>query len=361
MVWAPRSAMRWGSARPLRRAGGRPGAGRGRRRGPPGPARGASMQRFGSWLPIVGHHRPRMAAPINLADYEPMARERMDPAAWDYYAGGADDEASLRENLEAFGRLRLRPRVLMDVSARETATRALGRELEHPIIVAPTAAHHLGHADGELASARGTAAAGALFTLSTISGRSLEEVASVAPDAPRWFQLYTSTDPEVNRSLMERAAAAGYGAVVVTVDLPIPGNRVRDARPIPMLVKGVLRADDALRAADAGCDGIWVSNHGGRQLDTAIAGIDALPDLVAAVGDRTLVVVDGGVRRGTDVLKALALGAHLVALGRPVLWGLAVDGAGGVQRVIEILRDELSLAMGLAGCRSISEVTIDLI
>jgi 4-hydroxymandelate oxidase len=342
-----------------------------------------------------------MAAPINLADFEPMARERMDPAAWDYYAGGADDEVSLRENRDAFGRLRLRPRVLRDVSTRDLSVRALGRELEHPIIVAPTAAHHLGHPDGELASARGAAAAGALFTLSTISGGSLEEVASVAPDAPRWFQLYTSTDPEVNRSLMERAAAAGYGAVVVTVDLPIPGNRERDARhsfvvdlgvhlppsqpvdehglvitatldwealaelrsacPIPMLVKGMLRADDALRAAEAGCDGIWVSNHGGRQLDTAIAGIDALPDIVAAVGERTLVVVDGGVRRGTDVLKALALGAHLVGLGRPVLWGLAVDGADGVQHVIEILRAELSLAMALSGCRNIGEITPDLI
>jgi 4-hydroxymandelate oxidase len=200
---------------------------------------------------------------------------------------------------------------------------------------------------------------------------------------------------------VDRAVAAGYGAVAVTVDLPLPGNRERDVRnefvldlgvhlppdqpvddtglvvlptltwsdldwlrsvcPIPLLVKGVLRADDAVRAVEAGCDGVWVSNHGGRQLDSAISATDALPDIAGAVGDRTLLVVDGGVRRGIDVVKGLALGADLVAIGRPALWGLAVDGAGGVQRVIEILRDELSLAMMLAGCASLDEVTSDLI
>jgi 4-hydroxymandelate oxidase len=274
--------------------------------------------------------------------------------------------------------------------------------LPHPIIVAPTAAHDLAHADAERHTARGAAAAGALFTLSTISSAPMEEVAASAPGGPRWFQLYAPSNRDACRAVVERAAAAGYGAIVLTVDLPYPGNRERDLRndfavglgahlppdqpvdpetgivvvpsmdwnelawlrsicPVPLLVKGILRADDAARAVEAGCDGIWVSNHGGRQLDTAIAPIDALPAIAAAVGDAAMLVVDGGVRRGIDVLKGLALGADLVAVGRPALWGLAVDGADGVQRVLEILRDELSLAMALAGCRSIGEVTPDLV
>jgi 4-hydroxymandelate oxidase len=262
--------------------------------------------------------------------------------------------------------------------------------------------HALSHPDAERATARGTAATGGLLTLSTISSAPMEEVAAAAPDGPRWFQLYAPADRGACRALVDRAAAAGFSAVAVTVDLPLPGNRERDLRsgfeidlgvhlppdqpvdadtgvvvlptfdwdelawlrsvcPIPLIVKGVLRADDALRAVDAGCDGIWVSNHGGRQLDTSVTGADALPEIVEAVGERALLVVDGGVRRGIDVLKGLALGADLVAIGRPALWGLAVDGADGVQRVIELLRDELSLAMALAGCRSIVEITRDLV
>jgi 4-hydroxymandelate oxidase len=340
--------------------------------------------------------------PITVAEYEPLARERTDPAAWDYQAGGAGDEISLSDNRASWGRIRLRPRVMVDVAERDLATTAFGVELAHPIVVAPTADHSLAHPDAERASARGTAAAGALLTLSTISSVSMEEVAAVAPGAPRWFQLYAPADRGDCRALVERAAAAGYSAVAVTVDLPLPGNRERDRRsgfeidlgvhlpaeqpvdpetgivvlptfdwgelawlrsvcPIPLLVKGVLRADDAVRAVDAGCDGVWVSNHGGRQLDTSVTGADALPEIADAVGDRALLVVDGGVRRGIDVLKGLALGADLVAIGRPALWGLAVDGADGIQRVIELLRDELSLAMALAGCRSLSEVTPDLL
>ena len=331
-----------------------------------------------------------------------MARKRVDPAAWDYQAGGAGDERSLAESLEAWNRLRLRPRVMVDVSSRDLSTSAFGISLAHPIIVAPTASHRLSHVGAERASARGAAAAEALFTLSTIASVPMEEVADAAPGAPRWFQLYAPSDRDACRALVERAAAAGYGAVAVTVDLPLPGNRERDIRrgfevdlgghlpadqpvdpktgivviptmdweelvwlrsvcPVPLVAKGVLRADDALRAVEVGCDGIWVSNHGGRQLDTSISAADALPEIAAAVGERALIVVDGGVRRGIDVLKGLALGADLVAIGRPVLWGLAVDGADGVQRIIEILRDELSLSMALAGCRSIHEVTPDLI
>ena len=340
--------------------------------------------------------------PITLADYEPLARERTDSAAWDYQAGGAGDEITLADNRAAWDRIRLRPRALVDVTTRDLSVQALGGTLAHPIVVAPTAAHDLSHPQGEAATARGAAAAGALYTLSTISSLPMEEVAAAAPDGPRWFQLYAPVDRGACRDLVDRAEAAGYGAIVVTVDLPLPGNRERDLRsgfeiglgahlppeqpvdpdtgivvlptfdwddldwlrgacPLPLLVKGVLRGDEALRAVEAGCDGVWVSNHGGRQLDTAIAGADALPDIAAAVGDRALLVVDGGVRRGIDVLKGLALGADLVAIGRPALWGLAVDGADGVQRVIEILRDELSLAMALSGYRTIGDIDADLL
>ncbi|MGH2402550.1 MAG: alpha-hydroxy acid oxidase, partial [Candidatus Limnocylindria bacterium] len=270
------------------------------------------------------------------------------------------------------------------------------------VIVAPTAAHVLAHPDAEMGTARGAAAAEALMTLSTISSHSMEDVSAATADAPRWFQLYAPVDREATRALVLRAADAGYSAVAVTVDLPLPGNRERDRRndfevqlgvhlpadhpvdpetgivvlptmdwddlawlrsvcPIPLLAKGILRGDDAMRAIDAGCDGVWVSNHGGRQLDTSIATADALPSIVEAVGVRGLVVVDGGVRRGIDVLKALALGADLVAVGRPVLWGLAIEGATGVERVLHTLRDELSLAMALSGCRSLAEVTPDLV
>ena len=340
--------------------------------------------------------------PITVADLEPLARARMDPASWDYYAGGAGDELTLADNRAAWNRLRLRPRILVDVSTVDLATTAFGARLGHPVLVAPTAAHDLAHPDAEVATARGAAAIGALMTLSTISSKTMEQVAAAAPEAPRWFQLYAPSDREACAALVRRAADAGFSAMAVTVDLPRPGNRERDVRsefavqlgvhlpadqpvdpytgvvvlptmdwddlgwlrsicPIPLIAKGVLRADDALRAVEAGCDGVWVSNHGGRQLDTAIATADALPEIVGALGGRALVVVDGGVRRGIDVLKALALGANLVAVGRPVLWGLAVDGADGVQRVLEILRDELSLAMALSGCRSIDEITADLI
>jgi 4-hydroxymandelate oxidase len=344
---------------------------------------------------------PDADRPVTLAEYEPLARAALERGAWDYYAGGAGDEISLADARAAWDRIRLRPRVLVDVATRDLATTAFGRELAHPVIVAPMAAHDLAHPDAERASFRGAAAAGALYTLSTISSVPMEDVASAAPGAPRWFQLYAPADRAACQALVERAAAAGYEAVAVTVDLPLPGNRERDLRnafvldlgahlppdqptapggiielptmtwddlawlrsvcPIPLVAKGVLRADDAILAVDAGCDGIWVSNHGGRQLDTSVAGIDALPEIAAAVGTRALLVVDGGVRRGIDVLKGLALGADLVAVGRPVLWGLAAAGADGVQRVLELLRDELSLAMALAGCRSIEEITPDLV
>lgn len=344
---------------------------------------------------------PMREGPITVADFEPLARERVEPGAWDYYAGGAGDEISLADANAAWNRLRLRPRILADVAERDLSTSAFGRSLPHPVIVSPTAAHTFAHPEGEVETARGAAAAGALFTLSTIASRSLEDVAAGSPGEPRWFQLYAPPDRGECRALVERAVAGGYEAIAVTVDLPIPGNRERDVRngfaigvgahlspdqptderglvvlptmtwddlawlrsvcPVPLLVKGVLRADDAARAVDIGCDGVWVSTHGARQLDTTVASAEALPEIAEAVGDRALVVVDGGVRRGIDVLKGLALGADLVAVGRPAIWGVAADGADGVRRVLEILRDELSLAMALTGCRSLDDVARDLI
>jgi 4-hydroxymandelate oxidase len=353
-------------------------------------------------MKALSAHMTDAQRPITVADYEPLARARVEPGAWDYQAGGAGDELSLADNRASWDRIRLRPRVLVDATSRDLRVSAFGVALEHPIVVAPTAAHQLSHPDAERATARGAAAAGALLTLSTISSVQMEEVAAAAPGGPRWFQLYAPADRGACLELVNRAVAAGYAAVAATVDLPLPGNRERDLRsgfeidlgahlpaeqpvdpdtgivvlptfdwaelewlrgvcPVPLLVKGVLRADDALRAVDAGCDGVWVSNHGGRQLDTSIAGADALPAIAEAVGSRALLVVDGGVRRGIDILKGLALGADLVAVGRPVLWALAVDGADGVQRVIEILRDELSLAMALAGCATIGDITPDLL
>jgi 4-hydroxymandelate oxidase len=354
-----------------------------------------------------------MSIPFNVQDFEEIARERLTQMAYDYYAGGAEDEITLRENREAFRRRFLKYRVLVDVAQRDTTTTLLGQELPFPVILAPTSMHRLAHADGEVATAQGAASVGALMTLSSISTVSMEDVASAVPGAPRWFQLYCYSDRAVTEMLVKRAHAAGYTALVVTVDVPLLGRRERDFRntftlpdgvrfanfdlpaaapgdeqsaltnwvatlqtptlnwddlawlralaPMPMLLKGIVRADDAAKAIDLGVEGIWVSNHGGRQLDTAIASLDALPDIVAAVAGRAAIVVDGGVRRGTDVLKALALGADAVAIGRPQLWGLAADGANGVRRVLEMLRDEFSLAMALAGCTSRAEITPDLL
>jgi 4-hydroxymandelate oxidase len=267
----------------------------------------------------------------------------------------------------------------------------------------------MAHPDGERATARAAARCGALMTLSSITSVALDEVAAAAPGAPRWFQLYHFSDRGLTRALVERAAAAGYRALVLTVDTPLLGRRERDLRvpfampdgvsavhfsgvepnpsgatpiaqlicqpaiswrdlewirslsALPLVLKGVVRADDACRAVDAGASGLWVSNHGGRQLDTAIPTAEALPDVVDAVAGRIPIVVDGGVRRGTDVLKALALGAAAVAIGRPQLWALAEGGEAGVTAMLEMLREELSLAMALAGCRNLAEIDRSLV
>jgi len=329
--------------------------------------------------------------PVNLSDYEALAKARLDRGALDYYQGGSDDEVTLRANRTAFERLRLRPRVLVDVSACDLRTNVLGIPVTMPILVAPTAAHALAHPDAECATAQAAGAAGTLMVVSSSATRSLEDVARAA-SGPLWFQLYIRRLRHAE-ALVVRAQAAGYRALVLTVDTPRLGNRERDIRnnfegfptpnydsdgkeepfmgdtltwdildwlrsltSVPILLKGILTAEDALLAVERGVAGIIVSNHGGRQLDGAVPSIEALPEVIAAVDGRCEVYLDGGVRRGTDVLKALALGARAVLIGRPILWGLAVDGAAGARRVLEILRAELEKAMMLAGRPTLASI-----
>lgn len=344
-------------------------------------------------------------------DLEQQARACLSPLAYDYVAGGADDELTLAENVAAWRRLRLRPRVLRDVSKVSTATTVLGTAVSLPALVAPMAYQRLAHDDGERATAQGAAAAGTIMIASTVATTSLEDIAAAAPEAVQWFQLYVHRDRGWTAELVARAAAAGYRALVFTVDLPVLGLRRRDERnrfrlppgmvmanvgepppqvdgsaimayasdrldpgltfadiewlrglcDLPVLVKGVLRGEDARACVDAGAHGIVVSNHGGRQLDTAIATAAALPEVVDAVGDAVEVLVDGGIRRGTDLVKALSLGAQAVLVGRPVLWGLASDGAEGVRSVLETLRDEFARALTLCGAPAVGEVTADLL
>ena len=343
---------------------------------------------------------------LNTWDFERAAEERLDPGAFGYFSGGANDEWTMRENLAAFNRWVLRPRMLVDVSEVSTATSVLGTEISLPVLVGPTAFLRMAHPEGEPEMARGVAAAGTVLCLSSLATATIEEVAAAAPEGARWFQLYWSTDRGVVRDVVERAAAEGYGALVLTIDLPVLGRRERDLRAgfeipeeipvpaflalaesagavspadinwavdnsltwrdlewlrsvasIPLLVKGILTAEDAALAVEAGAEGVIVSNHGGRQLDGVAASLDALPEVAEAVGDRSLVLMDGGIRRGTDVLKALALGAGAVLAGRAPLWGLAVGGAEGVERVLQLLREEIELALTLCGCTSPADVT----
>lgn len=334
---------------------------------------------------------------VSVADYEAAAARTLAPGALAYYAGAAGDELTLADNAAAWQRLAIVPRALAGVGHRDPAVTLLGRRRAHPLLTAPTAFHALGHAEAELATARGAAAAGAPFCLSTLGTTSVAALAEAVPDATRWFQLYVFRDRGISRELVAQAAEHGYEALVVTVDLPVLGRRERELRtgvhaatgeavasaraggasgamtpadfaalvdpdltwadieafagesPLPVVVKGILRGDDAERAVAHGARGVVVSNHGGRQLDTTISSADALPAIVDRIGDRVDVLVDGGIRRGTDVLKALALGARAVMVGRPVLWGLACGGAEGVARVLEILLAEFDLALALSG------------
>ncbi len=328
------------------------------------------------------------AAPLlTLEDYERAARERVDPVAWEYIASGAADEISLRWNVDAFRSLRLVPRMLRDVSKMDTSVTLLGTRLVHPILLAPTACHKLAHADGEVGTARGARAAQAGMVLSSYSTTPVEPVAAEKPPL-FWFQLYVQERSYTER-LVRRAVAAGATAIAVTIDTPAPGPRNRQersgfvfpqnlphisgARPehpltwkdlewiqraanVPLFLKGVLHPDDAELGVKAGAAGIMVSNHGGRNLDTALATIDALPAIADKVGGRVPVILDGGIRRGTDVLKALAQGADAVMIGRPFVHGLAVNGAAGVEAVVGILRRELEMAMMLSGCASLAAI-----
>ncbi len=340
--------------------------------------------------------------PINVHDYEHLARERLSPGAWAYYSSGADDEVTLREECAAFERLRILPRVLRGVTSADLRTTALGAPTSMPILVAPTGLHTLAYPDGERATARAAGEAGTLMALSTVATPSLEEVAASAT-GPLWFQLYVYEGARhLAERLVRRAERAGYRAIVLTVDAPRFGHKERELRAgaelpsdlhfahfegepdvlehlepealswedvtwlrslteLPVVLKGVLHPDDAALAVEHGAAGIVVSTHGGRQLDGVPAGVEALPAVVEAVGGRAEVYLDGGVRRGTDVLKALALGARAVFVGRPVLWGLAVDGAAGVRHVLELLREELELAMVLAGLPNLESVGADLV
>ncbi len=329
---------------------------------------------------------------LTVEDFEPLARERLSKEVFDFVSGGAGDEWTLRENTRSFERWTIRPRVLRGVTEPDTATQVLGVPLSLPVVIAPWAYQRLVHPDGELATARAAARAGTLMVVPTPAERDLEAVAA-ASDAPKWFQLYVLRDRRASEEMLHRAAAAGYGAVVFTVDLPVGGLRYRDARNafeippsmrtrggeydpairwedvawikehagLPVLVKGILAAEDVPLALDAGVAGIVVSNHGGRQLDGTPASLDALPEVVRAVAGRVPVLVDGGVRRGTDVLKALALGAAAVLVGRPAAWGLAADGEDGVVQALAILREELENAMVLSGCRCVSDITSELV
>ncbi len=354
-----------------------------------------------------------MAEPLTLDEFEAIARETLPAMTYDFIAGGAEDERTVAGNRAAFERRVLRNRVLVDVEARDMRTRLLGLDLAHPILLAPTALHRLAHPEGEVATAQGAAAAGALYTVSTATSTPLEDIARAAPQGPRWFQLYHLGDREATEELIRLAVATGHRAIVLTVDVPLLGRRERDLRNVftlppgiamvhanepawsrsgedaarawaspiasrtltwddlswiraagggvPLLLKGIVRGDDAEHALNVGVDGIWVSNHGGRQLDGAIATLDALADVAQTVAGNCAIVVDGGIRRGTDVIKALALGADAVAVGRPQLFGLAAGGAAGVQRVVELLRAELDLAMALVGAPTLTALEPDLV
>ncbi len=355
------------------------------------------------------------AEAVNLYDFEIRARGRLTEMAYAYYASGANDEITLRENHDAYDRIALRYHVLRDVSQRDLSITVLGEPASMPVLVAPMAFQGMAHPDGEVATARAAATAGTIMVLSTLSNASVEEVAA-ATTAPLWFQLYVYRDRGATHELVQRVEAAGYRALVLTVDAPVLGRRETDVRnrfqlpagltaknlipagkerlpdgaadsglsvyfasmldpslswtdvewlrsitSLPVIVKGIVRGDDAARAVDRGAAGIVVSNHGGRQLDTAPAAIEVLAEVVKAVDGRAEVLVDGGIRRGTDVIKALALGARAVMLGRPVLWGLAVGGEAGVSTVLSLLRAELDTAMALCGCPSVDAIGPDLL
>jgi isopentenyl diphosphate isomerase/L-lactate dehydrogenase-like FMN-dependent dehydrogenase len=352
---------------------------------------------------------------VSVFDYETAARATLPKIAYDYYASGANDEITLRENHAAYERIKLKPRVLIDTSKRDLTTNVLGQSVTMPILVAPTAFHRMAHPEGEVATGRAAGKAGTIMMLSTLSTSSIEEVMSEAT-GPVWFQLYVYRDREATLSLVRRAESAGCKAIALTVDAQVWGRRERDIKnrfrlpkglsiknlmpagreqlpkeeadsglaayvtwqfdptlswkevdwlcskaKIPVLLKGVLHPEDARLAIDHGAAGVIVSNHGARQLDTVPATIEALPEIIEAIDGKIEVLIDGGIRRGTDVFKAIALGAKAVGVGRPIIWGLAVDGEQGAKRVLDILRKDFELTMRLCGCASVQEIKKTLI
>jgi 4-hydroxymandelate oxidase len=346
---------------------------------------------------------------VDFDALEHQARAKMSPASWAFCAAGADDEISANENIAAWRAMRLRPRVLNDVANVDTRVTLLGNPVPSPILVAPTGRHKLFHAEGERVTARGAAAAGCAYVMASNANVTIEDVAAERRLAPQWFQLYFWPNRAEVEALIDRIAAAGFTALVLTVDAPVGGWSPRAARdqhapspdilninmpgspmartfyhpdfagkvlypatwrelewlvkrsPIPVIVKGVLRADDALRCVACGARAIMVSNHGGRHLDTTVTTAAAIGEIAAALSGKAEVYVDGGIRRGTDILKALALGARAVMIGRPVLWGLNVHGADGVKDVLDHLRVELVRAMQLSGTASSKDITPDLL
>ncbi|KAK4591431.1 hypothetical protein RGQ29_021580 [Quercus rubra] len=345
--------------------------------------------------------------PVNVNEFQELAREALPKMYYDFYAGGAEDQYTLKENVEAFHRIMIRPRILVDVSRVDMSTTVLGYKISAPILIAPTALHKLAHPEGEITTARAAAASKTIMVLSFTSSCTVEEVASSC-NAIRFFQLYVYKQREIAAMLVQRAERNGYKALVVTVDSPRFGRREADIKNkmvaprlknlegllsieadsdngsnleayanktmdaslcwkdiewlksitnLPILIKGVLTGEDAIKAAEVGVAGIMVSNHGARQLDYTDATINVLEEVVRAVRGRVPVFLDGGVRRGTDIFKALALGAQAVLIGRPVIFGLAAKGEHGVRQVIQMLKDELEITMALAGCRSVKDIT----
>jgi isopentenyl diphosphate isomerase/L-lactate dehydrogenase-like FMN-dependent dehydrogenase len=328
--------------------------------------------------------------PLNVADFEALARERVGEIGWEYIRGGAGDETTLRENVDAFARWKLRPRVLVDVSAVDASATVLGQSVSMPILIAPTALQKFADPEGEAATARAAARARTIMVLSSSATMRPAAVAAAAPEATRWFQVYVFRDRGITQALIDEACAGGYSALVLTVDVPILGRREGALRTgfhipdefevagdifegidpsvswrdvewiaghgLPVVLKGVLTPEDALLGIEHGAAAIVVSNHGGRQLDGVSASIDALPAVAEAVNDRAEVLLDSGVRRGADVLRALALGARAVLVGRPVLYALAAGGEEAVVRLLQLLREEVELGLRLLGCSSPSDV-----